>query len=688
MNGLLLIRHLSMNQSKDVEKKLAARESKESDGETRSWMNKPVNSDASWMPVAPPTDDREIMDGNFGQNEAGTLQDQHYISRRRRQPPRTTDASSTSGISQSRGRKHMSSSSSASHSRRGRSLGSRRLTSGDTSSSHQITSENRCRSSSRRGRSKSRSRQPSDDSEVRVSSSSRPAPIPSRRGRSVSLTRASRSRSISRVSQHSGEEIGKPTRSHEIARRPISGRPPRAIRNGTDDWSARTDGSSQNGDSNIGRDINFGTTQSPLFQASESHRASSRKEGGLMEKLFGDQDNVGGRKGVVGTVSCNPSDSHALHLPEKIHPRILLTATVYHNTASNLWITTINTNQRGVATDPAAASKYLKAFSFNSEKEARESAIANAPPKMLPFDQNSVCFMCDRKFAIFRRASHCRNCGVCICNACSVSWPSKMVPETYNLKKEKTVKICMSCEMLNVSLKEALLKGNFESIITLYGTGNVNLRNPFPLSKSDKKDEVMYPIHCAAVGGKLDIVRWLIEERFCPIKKVTDGTRKGKKAIDSPILTSKGRSILAIAMAYRNVDILRYLVVEKNVSVHEIKDLPMALRALETVLPQVPPRSVNLHQTLETNTRWDDDMYSEDDVSDPEHQQSYSDDNSTIDSRQNNEISDTCIICCDNAINCVITPCGHQICCLDCSENIATCPVCNVDCQFIRVFKP
>jgi hypothetical protein len=47
-----------------------------------------------------------------------------------------------------------------------------------------------------------------------------------------------------------------------------------------------------------------------------------------------------------------------------------------------------------------------------------------------------------------------------------------------------------------------------------------------------------------------------------------------------------------------------------------------------------------------------------------------------------------CIICFDAKIDCVATPCGHQICCSKCSQNISRCPVCAIDCSFMRVFKP
>lgn len=52
------------------------------------------------------------------------------------------------------------------------------------------------------------------------------------------------------------------------------------------------------------------------------------------------------------------------------------------------------------------------------------------------------------------------------------------------------------------------------------------------------------------------------------------------------------------------------------------------------------------------------------------------------------ETADECIICFDGKIDCVATPCGHQICCLKCSKNVTRCPVCAQDCSFMRVFKP
>ena len=427
-------------------------------------------------------------------------------------------------------------------------------------------------------------------------------------------------------------------------------------------------------DSNILLDTTFGSHTSTMNGSEKSGKKKT-----IMEKLFGDQ------------VDKPVPDRIAGSLGHAIRPRILLAATVYHNTATNLWITTINTNQRGVAKNPSTANKYLKAFSFPTEHEARESAIANAPPKMMPFNESPVCFRCKGQFAVFRRAGHCRNCGVCVCSSCTTSWPSKMIPATYNLKNETQVKVCCSCHSLSRSFKQALLEGDLDEAIALYGTGNINLRTPFPVS--NKKDEIMQPIHCAVEGGNLNILRWLIDEHFCPIKT---HRAKGKKGphMDAMIVTSKGRSVLGIASDSMKIDIMRYLVVECGVSIYENKDLKSALAALEAAL-SVLPESISQPTArfdVPRIARWDHASF--DDFSEPS---SLGADDIMVDdsvagksarSRASSRNCDSCIICFDRKIDCVATPCGHQIICLECSQNLLSCPVCNDRTNFIKIFRP
>lgn len=616
----------------------SARKSKKDDTSVATWMNKPINSDASWAPMAPP---KPHMEKN----------EEHPVRAAKKRPPvvkklsSSDDSNPVSSSSESSSSERQSRSTSRTRSSkrsdskptpiavavpvlkapphklplspRGRSR-SRRPDAPVTHAQQQPVTVQRGRSvsqtrQSRRERSSSASRQSTTrSSETNLRSSRPPVTSPrigsNGRSRSTSRTRnrIPRARSTSRSRQgaappttlrtrremrgsgHGYSSVGAPDH-----RRPAGG--------SVNSYSNADDRSFRSADPNIGRDISFGRTQSAA--ANKTPTESTKKRSQIMEKLFGDQ--VPNDTSGLACVSTQKSGM--------IHSRILLTATVYHNTATNLWIATINTNQKGVAKNPTKASRYLKAFSFSTEKEARESAIANAPPKMLRFDDNSTCHICKGKFAVFRRACHCRNCGVCICSSCSTSWPAKAIPETYNLKKESQVKVCKSCNFLSSAFKKALLEGDYEEAIAVYGSGNINLRTPFP-QFSNKKEEVMYPIHCAVEGGNLSIVRWLMEDHFCPVKVIRTGggSKKSKKGGDQdyPILTSKNRSVLTIAMDNVHVNVLRYLVIDNGFSIYESKDLKGSLRALEAVLAALPS-GLGEYRSDGFAHRWDDAVFDE-----------------------------------------------------------------------------
>ncbi len=139
-----------------------------------------------------------------------------------------------------------------------------------------------------------------------------------------------------------------------------------------------------------------------------------------------------------------------------------------------MWVVTLNTNQKALdSNNVTEASKALKAFSVPTEKQAMSLARSWAPPRMLPFQDNPSCSTCETRFAVFRRACHCRNCGVCICSRCAIQWPSKMIPETYNIKKESIVNICKACDWLCTGFRLALLESDFDRAVALHATGNI-----------------------------------------------------------------------------------------------------------------------------------------------------------------------------------------------------------------------
>jgi len=87
-------------------------------------------------------------------------------------------------------------------------------------------------------------------------------------------------------------------------------------------------------------------------------------------------------------------------------------------------------------------------------------------------------------------------------------------------------------------------------------------------------------------------LKWLVDVHFCPVRIIHQGNKKNPgKVIENPLLTSKGRSVMSIAMEDNQINILRYLVVEKKMSIFETKDLNLALGTLDSVLKSPDPQS-------------------------------------------------------------------------------------------------
>lgn len=197
-----------------------------------------------------------------------------------------------------------------------------------------------------------------------------------------------------------------------------------------------------------------------------------RHTNNVMERLFGSD----GKNSDVDTSIAS----------ESILPRTLLPWSVFQSETTGMWVATVNTNQKALdSNDIAEASKALRAFSVPSREQAEALARAWAPPRMLPFSGNNRCFVCEARFAVFKRPCHCRNCGVCICSGCAVQWPSKMIPDTYNIKQETIVNICKSCDWLCSAFRMAMLDGNFERAVAIHSTDNVNLVTPFANVKGE-----------------------------------------------------------------------------------------------------------------------------------------------------------------------------------------------------------
>ncbi|KAM3577540.1 hypothetical protein VYU27_000703 [Nannochloropsis oceanica] len=225
------------------------------------------------------------------------------------------------------------------------------------------------------------------------------------------------------------------------------------------------------------------------------------------------------------------------------------------------WQATVSLVQpfvRGLFTDPQGMRPAYITMGFYGTEEGALAACRNhAPPVWAEPVKGCVCYMCLDGKNLYKSPLHCRNCGQLVCRKCSKSrWPQGMLPSTYH-NNERTVRICDACNHLAWNFRRALKDGDWTRVLELCASGNVNIWTPF-LVESVRE----YPVHCAAEGGNLEVLRWLIDELGCPLYETTDGA--------APLVTQKGDSVLGVAARYQRTAIMRWLVTVKGCKTSEI----------------------------------------------------------------------------------------------------------------------
>jgi hypothetical protein len=116
-----------------------------------------------------------------------------------------------------------------------------------------------------------------------------------------------------------------------------------------------------------------------------------------------------------------------------------------------------------------------------------------------------------------------------------------------------------------------------------------------------------YPVHCAVLGGNVELLKWLVDEHCCPLRsiRISNGKQKDSAGSYTPILTSKGRSLLGIALGNRNIGIVRYLVVEKRMLLSAEKGLSVETLAqnLDLVLRVLPEEVLGAQAFNQSDSR-------------------------------------------------------------------------------------
>lgn len=161
------------------------------------------------------------------------------------------------------------------------------------------------------------------------------------------------------------------------------------------------------------------------------------------------------------------------------------------------------------------------------------------------------------------------------------------------------------------------------------------------------------------MGGNLKLLTWLADVHSCPLAVRRD---KGGKLLS--LQTSKSRTLMDLAMTGKpKIDIMSYLV-KKKISINDTRDKMLAAKTLEFFLEERMSFDKRDEENFATVSVLGDDI-----------------------SVATTHLEDACVICCETQMDCVLSPCGHQVCCSGCGSKLTCCPICKQACNVLRVYR-
>ncbi len=312
---------------------------------------------------------------------------------------------------------------------------------------------------------------------------------------------------------------------------------------------------------------------------------------------------------------------------------------------------------------------------FNTFSEAEQMCIAFSPPLKQEPRHDITCEMCKEACGmIMKRKKTCKNCGRWVCPQCSQKkWQRAMFPYTYVLDKpDPKFRVCDVCFDVCEDFRQALLRGDELAAMKVYSSGCINLRTPYPLYTNER------PVHCAAHGGNLRLLMWLVEDRHCPIFH----DDKSKIALGDGLR----RSVLGIAARGGHLDMVRYLLAIHKCNISEVTELSALWHIITALLEEegnvhTPPPAIT--ESLPYALPCQDIPFTA---------ASYSSNITEVipsaplvmeEAAVPYTAQNECIVCFEKVRNCTLVPCGHLACCYECGLQLKQCCVCRQDVQSV-----
>jgi len=168
----------------------------------------------------------------------------------------------------------------------------------------------------------------------------------------------------------------------------------------------------------------------------------------------------------------------------------------------------------------------------------------------------------------------------------------------------------------------------------------------------------MYPIHCAAASGNIQLVQWMIDQ----------GAFSG-------LTDARGMSPISVAASEGHLGLVKYMIIQQLGGIDDINDKESLKKLLTIAMFDSPP----MFGSITPPPVYEKTVSSRDRIRD--------DDDKNLAVATTIYCANECAICFDNPVETCFVPCGHSCLCVSCSA-VDDCPVCRSNIhQIIRIYQ-